>query len=77
MRSAVELALLYEDLTIDSAQMTPEETARKARAEKTVDVLSQKTSMTKESILIIGRYFFEDRTVDVIWRLWQQTDYDS
>lgn len=76
VRSAVELALLYEDLTIDPAT-TAEEAARKARAEKTVDVLSQKTSMPRESILLIGRYFFEDHTVDVIWRLWQQTDYDS
>lgn len=80
IRSSIELALLYEDhLGVPSApssagNSTPEAGERKTRACALFKALAQKASIAEESLLVVGRYFYEDATVDLIWRLWQDPD---
>ncbi len=76
VRSAIELALLYGDYVEDPAD-DPQAKERQARARSTLDGLAQKAGMPKDTILIVGRYLFEDANVDVIWRLWQRAGLSS
>ena len=79
MRSAIELLAIYGDAT-GRMETDPERVKkgnledpkiRKERAEKILDVLSQKTSFSKDSLYAIGRSLFEDAPLQRIWGYWQ------
>jgi hypothetical protein len=73
-RGAIDFAALYRDAMDSKAAVTEDPANLKARAQKLIQALAQKTTLKEPTVYAIGRSLLEDAVVLFIWYLWFEDD---